>query len=174
MLFVREKNGIPLTEERYASLKSSLAYYVEDMMAKNRDPPIYAGRWLFSRSVVKIPMVGEMDLMWMCCFLDKAYLVQNEEEFNRSKGRVYVAYLRDRLEPELTGMRPDMLASFIRYYKIKLKIGGLFDLKMAAKTPKGKVVHLVMDEEAEKVFLLQGCKIPMAGAGWIIFEDRAE
>ncbi len=173
-LFVREKDGTALSEQRYLSLKTSFAYYVEDMMSKNKDPPICSGRWTFNRSVVRIPMAGEMDLLWMRCFLDKAYLVQNEEEFNRSKGKIYVAYLRDRLEPEFTGMRSDKLANFVKYFKQQAGIGGLFDLKMAAKTPKGKAVHLVMDEEAEKVFVREGCKIPFAGAGWVTFEDRLE
>ncbi len=172
-LYVREKDGSALTEERYLSLKSSFAYYVEDMMSKNKDPPLCAGRWTHSRAVVKIPMEGETDLLWMRCFLDKAYLVQNEEEFQRSKGRIYVAYLRDRLEPELTGMRPEKLANFIRFYKLRTKMEGLFDLKMAVKTPRGKAIHLVMDEKMEEIFLKGGCKIPLAGAGWVSFEDRA-
>ncbi len=173
-LYVRERDGTALTEERYLSLKTSFAYYVEDMMSKNKDPPICSGRWTFNRSVVKVPMAGELDLLWMRCFLDKAYLVQNEEDFNKSKGKIYVAYLRDRLEPELTGMRSDKLASFVKYFKGQAKIGGLFDLKMAAKTPKGKAVHLVMDEEAEKIFIREGCKIPFASAGWVTFEDRVD
>ena len=173
-LYVREKDGTALTEERFLSLKTSFAYYVEDMMSKNKDPPICSGRWLHNRSVVKIPMAGEMDLLWMRCFLDKAYLVQNEAEFNRSKGKIYVAYLRDRLEPELTGMRSDKLASFVKYFKRQAKINGLFDLRMAAKTPKGKAIHLIMDEEAEGIFIREGCKIPFASAGWIAFEDRVE
>ncbi len=173
ILYVREKDGSALTEERYLSLRSSFAYYVEDMLTKKKDPPICAGRWSHSRSVVRIPMSGEEDLLWMRCFLDKAYLVQSEEEYNRSKGKVYVAYLRDRLEPEFTGMRPDKLASFVKYYKEQTKIDGLFDLKMAAKTPKGKAVHVVMDEKAEETFIKFGCKIPFASAGWVSFEDRA-
>ena len=172
-LFVREKDGSALTEQRYMSLKSSFAYFVEDMLSKDKDPPLCAGRWTHSRSVVKIPMAGETDKLWMRCFLDKAYLVQTEAEFNRSKGKIYVAYLRDRLEPELTGMRPDKLATFVRFYKRRMKIEGLFDLKMAAKTPKGKAIHLVMDDKAEEVFVADGSRIPLAGAGWVKFEDRA-
>ncbi len=172
-LHVREKDGSALSEGRYNSLKTSFAYFVEDMMTKNKDPPICAGRWAFSRSVVRIPMAGETDTLWMRCFLEKTYLVQTEQEFNRSKGKVYVAYLRDRTEAELTGMRPDKLATFIGFYRKRMGIEGLFDLKMAAKTPKGKAVHLVMDEKAEETFVKAGCKIPFAGAGWIIFEDRA-
>ncbi len=171
-LFVREKDGSALTEERYLSLKSSFAYFVEDMMSRNKDPPICSGRWTHSRAVVRIPMEGETDLLWMRCFLDKSYLVQTEEEFNRSKGNIYVAYLRDRLEPEMTGMRADKLASFVRFYKRQMKIDSLFDLKMAAKTPKGKAIHLVMDDKAEEIFVSDGCRIPLAGAGWVTFEDR--
>ncbi len=172
-LYVREKDGTALSEERYYSLKSSFAYFVEDMLTKNKDPPICSGRWTHSRSVVRIPMAGETDLLWMRCFLDKAYLVQTDEEFSRSKGKVYVAYLRDRLEPELTGMRPDKLSSFVKYYRRQARIEGLFDLKMAAKTPKGKAIHLVMDEKAEEAFVRDGCRIPFASSGWVQFEDRA-
>ncbi len=172
-LYVREKDGTALTEERYYRLKTSFTYFVEDMLAKNKDPPICSGRWTFSRSVVKIPMAGEEDILWMRCFLEKAYLVQTDEEFNRSKGKVYVAYLRDRLEPDLTGMRPDKLSTFVRYYRNRAKIEGLFDLKMAAKTPKGKAVHLVMDEKAEEIFVKGGCQIPFASSGFICFEERS-
>ena len=172
-LYVREKDGAPLSLDRYMALKASFAYYVEDMMTKNLDPPICAGRWQESRSVVKIPMATEQDLLFMRCFLDKAYLVQSEEEFNKSKGKVYVAFLKDRLEPELTGMRPDKLHTFVSYYKRQTGIEGLFEIKMAAKTPKGKAIHLIMDEKAEEIFVKEGCKIPFAGAGWIMFEDRA-
>ena len=173
-LYVREKDGSALTEERYVSLKTSFAYYVEDLIANNKDPPICGGRWTYSRAVVKIPMAGEMDLLFMRCFLDKAYLVQNGEEFNKSKGQVFVAFLRDRLEPELTGMRPEKLASFIKFYKRSMKIEGLFELKMAFKTPRGKAVHLVMDDNAAEIFARAGRQIPMAGSGFIEFEDRAK
>ncbi len=173
ILFVREKDGSALSRDRYLALKSSFAYFVEDMMAKNRDPPICAGRWVESRSVVKIPMASEEDVLWMRSFLEKSYLVQSEEDFNKSKGKIYVTYLKDKLEPEFTNMRMDKLANFVRFYKRATKIDGLFEIKMAAKTPKGKAVHLIMDEQAEKVFVQQGCKIPFAGAGWISFEDRA-
>ena len=172
-LHVREKDGTALTEDRYLSLKSSFAYYVEDMLSKDKDPPLCSGRWTFSRSVVKIPMGSDTDMLWMRCFLDKAYLVQSDEEYSRSKGNVYVAYLRDRLEPELTGMRPDKLSSFVKFFKRRMKIDGLFDLKMAVKTPKGKAIHLVMDDKAEEIFIRESCLIPMAGAGWVQFEDRA-
>ncbi len=172
-LYVREKDGSALTEERYNSLKTSFAYYVEDMMANNKDPPICGGRWTHSRSVVKIPMMGEIDLLFMRCFLDKSYLVQSGEEYNKSKGQVFVAFLRDRLEPELTGMRPEKLASFIKYYKRSAKIDGLFELKMAFKTPRGKAVHLVMDDKAAEAFIAAGQQIPFAGAGYIHFEERS-
>ncbi len=172
-LYVREKDGSALTEERYVSLKTSFAYYVEDMITHNKDPPICGGRWTHSRAVVKIPMAGEMDLLFMRCFLDKSYLVQNGEEYNKSKGQVFVAFLKDRLDPELTGMRPEKLASFIKFYKRSMKIEGLFELKLAFKTPKGKAIHLVMDDKAAEVFVKSGRQIPMAGSGFIEFEDRA-
>ncbi len=97
-LHVREKDGSALTEERYLSLKSSFAYYVEDMMSKGKDPPICGGRWSHSRSVVRIPMAGEEDLLWMRCFLDKAYLVQSDEEFNRSKGKAIHLVMDEKAE----------------------------------------------------------------------------
>ncbi len=172
-LYVREKDGSALTEERYNSLKTSFAYYVEDLMANNKDPPICGGRWTYSRSVVKIPMMGEMDLLFMRCFLDKSYLVQNGEDYNKSRGQVFVAFLRDRLEPELTGMRPEKLASFVKYYKRSAKIDGLFELKMAFKTPRGKAVHLVMDDKAAETFVGAGQQIPFAGSGYIQFEERS-
>ncbi len=172
-LYLHEKDGSALTEDRYHSLKSSFAYYVEDMMFKNQDPQICSGR-SGSRAVLKIPMVGETNLLWMRCFLNKSYLVQSEEDFNRSKDRVYMAFLGDRLEPELTGMRTDKLAYFVRFYKRHRKIEGLFDLKMAAKTLKGKAIHLVMDEKAEEIFVQGGCQIPLTGAGLVTFEERAK
>ena len=172
VLYVREKDGGPLTKERFQALKTSFTYFVEDMLAKNKDPPICAGRWQESRTVVKIPMASEEDVLWMRCFLEKAYLVQSEEEFRKSKNKIYVAFLRDRLEPELTNMRQDKLANFIRFYRRQAKISSLFELRMAAKTTRGKAVHLVMDEEAEAIFVREGCKIPFAAAGWIGFEER--
>ncbi len=172
-LYVREKDGSGLTEERYVSLKTSFTYYVEDLMAKDKDPPICGGRWTYSRAVVKIPMAGEEDLLFMRCFLDKSYLVQNGEDYMKSKGSVYVAFLRDRMEPELTGMRPDKLASFVRFFKRSSGIEGLFELKMAFKTPRGKAVHLVMDDKAEEIFNRAGRKIFFASAGFIEFEERA-
>ncbi len=171
-LFVREKDGGPLTKERFQALKTSFTYYVEDMLAKNKDPPICAGRWQESRTVVRIPMASEEDVLWMRCFLDKAYLVQSEEEFRKSKNKIYVAFLRDRLEPEFTNMRQDKLANFVRYYRRQVKISSLFELRMAAKTARGKAIHLVMDEEAEAIFIREGCKIPFAASGWISFEER--
>ncbi len=155
------------------SLKTSFAYFVEDMMDKNKDPPICGGRWTHSRAVVKIPMAGEDDLLFMRCFLDKSYLVQNGEEFQKSKGQVFVAFLKDRLEPELTGMRPEKLATFVKFYKRQARIEGLFELKLAFKTPKEKAIHLVMDDKAAETFQRAGRKIPMAGSGFIEFEDRA-
>ena len=172
-LFVREKDGAPLSKDRFLALKTSFTYYVEDMLAKNKDPPMCSGRWQESRSVVRIPMASEDDLLWMRCFLDKSYLVQSEKEFQASKNRIYVAFLRDRLEPELTNMRQDKLANFIKFYRRQAKIDSLFELKMAAKTTRGKAIHLVMDEEAEAAFVEQGCKIPFAAAGWISFEERS-
>ncbi len=173
VLYVREKDGSALTRDRYLALKSSFAYYVEDMMAKNKDPPICAGRWVESRSVVKIPMASEEDVLWMRCFLDKSYLVQSEADYNKSKGKIYVTYLKDKLEPEFTGMRMDKLATYVRFYRRQVGIEGLFEIKMAAKTPKGKAVHLIMDDKAEEIFIENGRKIPFAGAGWISFEDRS-
>ena len=172
VLHVREKDGAPLTKERFQALKTSFTYYVEDMLEKNKDPPICAGRWQESRSVVKIPMASEEDMLWMRCFLDKAYLVQSEKEFRESKRPTYVAFLRDRLEPELTNMRQDKLAFFVKYFKRQANITGLFELKMAAKTTRGKAVHLLMDEDAESIFVKAGCKIPFAASGWIHFEER--
>ena len=172
-LFVREKDGAPLTSDRYLALKTSFTYFVEDMLTKNKDPPICSGRWQESRSVVKIPMASEEDLLWMRCFLDKSYLVQTEKEYNASKGKVYVAFLRDRTEPELTHMRTEKLTSFVNYYKRQAEIGGLFEIKMAAKTNKGKAIHLVMDDKAEAKFVELGCKIPIAAAGWVSFEERS-
>ncbi len=171
-LYVREKDGSALTKERFMALKASFAYFVEDMMSKNKDPPICSGRWQESRAVVKIPMASEDDLLWMRCFLDKAYLVQNESEFNKSKGKIYVTYLKDRLEPEFTGMRMEKLSNFVRYFKRQAGIDSLFEIKMAAKTPKGKAIHLIMDDKAEESFVQLGCRIPFAGAGWISFEER--
>ncbi len=171
-LYVREKDGAPLSKERFLALKTSFTYYVEDMLANNKDPPLCSGRWQESRSVVKIPMATEEDVLWMRCFLEKAYLVQTEKEFRESRNPIYVAFLKDRLEPEFTGMRQDKLARFIGYYKRKIGIKSLFELKMAAKTTRGKAVHLIMDEEAEELFVQHGCKIPFAAAGWIYFEER--
>ncbi len=173
ILYVREKDGAPLSKDRFNALKLSFTYFVEDMLAKNKDPPMCSGRWQESRSVVRIPMASEEDLLWMRCFLDKSYLVQNEDEFKQSKNRIYVSFLRDRMEPELTGMRQDKLSSFIRFYRRQAGIGTLFELKMAAKTNRGKAVHLVMDEEAESIFVQRGSKIPFPAAGWIKFEERS-
>ena len=173
ILYVREKDGAPLSKDRFNALKLSFTYFVEDMLAKNRDPPMCSGRWQESRSVVRIPMASEEDLLWMRCFLDKSYLVQNEDEFKQSKNRIYVSFLRDRMEPELSEMRQDKLSSFIRFYRHQAGISTLFELKMAAKTNRGKAVHLVMDEEAESIFVQRGSKIPFPAEGWIRFEERS-
>ena len=172
ILYVREKDGAPLTKERFQALRTSFTYYVEDMLANNKDPPICSGRWVESRTVVKIPMASEEDLLWMRCFLDKAYMVQSEKEFKESKSPTYVAFLRDRLEPELTNMRQEKLASFVRYFRRQANITSLFELKMAAKTTRGKAIHLIMDEDAERIFVKAGCRICFAASGWISFEER--
>ena len=172
-LYVREKDGTALTRSRYLALKSSFAHYVAKMIKDNKVPPL-CDPWQHSRSVVRIPMATESDVKWIRSFLDQSYLVQSDEDFNRSKGQVYVAFLRDSVEPEFTAMTPDKLSLFINFFRRQNNIRGLFDLKMAAKTSRGKAVHLVMDEEAERVFLAAGCKIPFAGAGLITFEERSK
>ncbi len=45
--------------------------------------------------MVKIPMASDEDMLCMCCFLDKSYLVQSKAAFNKFKGKVYITYLKD-------------------------------------------------------------------------------
>ncbi len=69
--------------------------------------------WTHIGTVVKILMAGDEDLL----FMDKSNHVQNGEEIQKSEGQVFLTFLNYRLEPELTGKRPEMLATFVKFYK---------------------------------------------------------
>lgn len=170
-LYVRELDGSALSRDRYLSTRATYAHFVAKMITENRRPP-QGGQWEYTNAVVRIPMDSEEDMKWIRSYLQESYLVQTDKEYHQVKAKVYVAYLRDRIEPELTAMTAETLGIFVSYFRREKQIEGIFELKMAAKTNNGKVVHLALDEAAEEAFNSLGCKIPFAGAGSVVFEER--
>ncbi len=137
-LCITEKSGSPVDRDGYHLAKAMFANLVVDIIKDGKSPP-KCDPWQYSRAVTKIPAMAEEDLRQIREILEGQYLVQTEEEYRLSQGRVYVAFLRDKFDPKLTFMDQEMLGMFVLNFKREHKIDGLFALKLAAKTPRREI-----------------------------------
>ncbi len=171
-LYVRKKDGQPMDQSEFMDLRGQFTAWSTSLLEKGEDAPL-CELWQFSTAVVRIPMMEDEGYNAVKDKLLRDYLVQTEMEWRESQGKLYVAHLKTRLEPDLTKMRRDGLELYVRAFKRKHNVEGLFHLKRAAPTKRGLSVHLAMDNEAEAVFVASGCKIPFAASGYITFEERS-
>ncbi len=171
-LYVRRKEGQPMDQAEFMDLRGQFTAWSTDLLEKGEEAPL-CELWQFSTAVVRIPMMEEAGYNAVKDKLKKDYLVQTEMEWRESQGKLYVAHLKTRLEPDLTKMRRDGLELYVKAFKRKHNVEGLFHLKRAAPTKRGLSIHLAMDNEAEAIFTASGCKIPFAASGYITFEERS-
>ncbi len=171
-LCIREKDNAPLTVERNASLQSSVneKLFTEFYM-QNRMPP-KINKWERMNLVLRITMRDEAGLRWMRGALEASYQVQTPEEYKRARGRVFIAFLQDRFNPGITSLTRQILAKIVEMEGSAMGIRTLFELKLAAKVPNGLAVHLIMDEEAERIFEEKNYKLDILSAGGVPFQDE--
>ncbi len=173
-LCVREKDNAPLTPDRNASLQASINEKLfQEFYMNNRMPP-KINRWDRSNLVLKITMRDSAGLTWMRRALETVYQVQTTDEYKRSRGKVFIAFLQDRFNPGITGLSRATLAKIVEIEATAMGVRSLLELKLAAKVPSGLALHLIMDEEAEKVFAARDHKLDILSAGGVQFRSERE
>ncbi len=171
-LCVREKDNAPLTAERNGSLQSSINERLfQEFYMNNRMPP-KINRWDRSNLVLKITMRDLGGLAWMRRALEGSYQIQSIDDYKRSRGKVFIAFLQDRFNPGITGLSRATLAKIVEIEATAMGIKSLLELKLAAKVPSGLALHLIMDEEAERIFAGRDCKLDILSAGGVQFRDE--
>ncbi len=174
-LYVREKEGNALSESRYRSLREGFNKVVLKIFRDSNGSklPPCVNDWSRSNDVVKITMATEGDRDWMKGCLS-SYLVQDEQEWKTSKGRVYCGYVTDQHDPEVAALPHEDLADLIQIGRAKVSgLTAQIRLKAAPRSSRGRILQIVMDEEAEEQFqAVAGCELSVGAAGLIYFQEQ--
>ncbi len=174
-LYVREKDGNALTEARYRSLREGFNKVILKIFRESKGSklPPCVNDWGRTNDVVKITMATEGDRDWMRNCLS-SYLVQDEQEWKLSRGRVYCGFLTDQHDPEVATLPHEDLADLIQIGRAKVKgLTAQLRLKAAPRTSRGRILQLVMDEEAEEQFHSEaGCELSVGAAGLVFFQEQ--
>ncbi len=146
-LYVREKEGNALTEARYRSLREGFNKVVLQIFRESKGTklPPCVNDWSRTNDVVKITMASEGDRNWMKSCLS-SYLVQDEQEWKLSRGRVYCGYVTDQHDPDVAALPYEDLADLIQIGRAK--VAGLtapLRLKAAPRSSRGRILQVVMD-----------------------------
>ncbi len=176
--FVRELDGTPLDKSRFNGLRAGYDKAICQLLTQGRLPPI-ARQFRHTSAVTEVVMDSEEDLKWLRETIGGEFLIEDEEDYVRTKGRTYQAWLPVTLFPSMCDKKQvtrNLLVAYIGSMKMRWGIESLFELKGApvSKDGKGRLIQLLVGKEAEEILAKNNFIIPFMSCGNLFFREESE
>ncbi len=180
-LFIKNKDGTPLSEERFNDIKSRYdkirIRIGKANMAKapeNREFTPSCSGWNWSQEVSRITLKNEESFRWAKVVFGE-YQLMNLQEWKASRGKLYCAYVTDRFDPSITGgMNTEDLTVAIWQARgdLGLEEQDLFQFVRAPKVARGRLIFISVGEKAEEALRQARFKLEIGSAGDVLFTDN--
>ncbi len=180
-LFIKNKDGSPLTEERFNELKASydnirLRIGKANMAARTRDELQFTPRcsgWNWSPEVARITLKDLDSYKWARTTFGELQIM-DLAQWKASRGRLYCAYLTDRFDPSVTEMSEEDLSVAVWQAKADLKLApeDLFQFVRGPKVARGRLIFISVGEKAEEALRGADFRIELGSAGDVLLTDN--
>ncbi len=180
-LFIKHKDGSPLTEARFNEIKAAydrirVAIGKANMAAKTTAEQQFTPRcsgWNWSPEVARITLKDMDSFRWARTTFGEFQLM-DLAQWKASRGRLYCAYLTDRFDPSMMGMSEEDLVVAVWQAKVDLKLSpeDLFQFVRAPRVNRGRLIFISVGEKGEEALQSAGFKIELGSAGDVLLSDN--